>query len=186
MKEKRGEMTLSEKITYSTVLIRATRQNGLTSTGTGFIINLCKNTTNDTFVPLIITNWHVVENSVHTYFEFCLMDDDGSPIDEKAFSIAYDSRAWKHHPDPSMDLCCLPLAIALTDLDERNIKPFYIPLEPDLIPNYKTIKNLSAMEEITMVGYPIGLSDTYNHKPIIRRGITATHVKKIIKGKENF
>ena len=44
MKDIRDEMTLSEKITYSTVLIRATYSDGSYSTGTGFIINLCKNT----------------------------------------------------------------------------------------------------------------------------------------------
>lgn len=186
MQKKNNEISLSEKITYSTVLIRATYQNGSISTGTGFIINLCKNTTNNTVVPLIITNWHVVKDSAHTQFEFCMMNEDGDPIDEKAFSITYDSRAWRHHPDPNVDLCCLPLAVALTDLNKRKINPFYIPLEPELIPNNKTIQNMSAMEEIAMVGYPIGLSDIYNHKPIIRRGITATHIKKDYQGKREF
>lgn len=186
MRDNREEMSLSEKITYSTVLIRATYSNGSYSTGTGFIINLCKNKDTQTVVPLIITNWHVVAGSVHTQFEFCLMNDAGRPIDEKAYSIVYNSGAWMHHPDPTVDLCCLPLAIALTDLDSRNVKLFYIPLEPELIPNHKTIKSLSAMEEIAMVGYPIGLSDMHNHKPIIRRGITATHVKKDYQGKREF
>lgn len=42
------------------------------------------------------------------------------------------------------------------------------------------------MEDVVMIGYPIGLSDTYNHKPIIRRGITASHPKKITKEKRDL
>ena len=35
-----------------------------------------------------------------------------------------------------------------------------------------------------MVGYPIGLSDQYNHKPVIRRGITSSHPRKDYQGKK--
>ena len=35
-----------------------------------------------------------------------------------------------------------------------------------------------------MIGYPIGLSDQYNHKPIVRRGITASHPRKNYQGKK--
>lgn len=39
---------------------------------------------------------------------------------------------------------------------------------------------------LTDAGYPIGLSDIYNHKPIIRKGITASHPKKNYKGKDEI
>ena len=63
---------------------------------------------------------------------------------------------------------------------------FYIPLTPDLIPSMEEKETFSAMEDVVMVGYPIGLSDEYNHKPIIRKGITATHIKKEYQGKKEF
>ncbi|MFR6298982.1 MAG: hypothetical protein ACLUML_07155 [Acutalibacteraceae bacterium] len=69
---------------------------------------------------------------------------------------------------------------------KTDIKIFYIPLETDLIPTESKINELSAIEDIVMIGYPIGISDQYNHKPVIRRGITATHPKRIIKGKNIF
>jgi hypothetical protein len=34
---------------------------------------------------------------------------------------------------------------------------------------------LSAIEDVTMVGYPIGLWDKFNNLPIFRRGTTAFH-----------
>ena len=74
-------MTLAEKITYSTVLIRCDYSNGSSGSGTGFIINLCHNKETGTHVPVLITNNHVVENSVKTVFEFCKADENGNPLD---------------------------------------------------------------------------------------------------------
>lgn len=37
------------------------------------------------------------------------------------------------------------------------------------------LKDLSALEELVMVGYPIGLSDTRNNYPIFRKGYTSAH-----------
>lgn len=175
-------MSLSEKLTYSTVLIQCTYTDGSNGSGTGFIINICKK--ENTCIPVIITNNHVVENSIRTTFQFCMANDKGEPIDTEAQKIIYDGNAWIHHPDSSVDLCCLLLAEALTELKKSNTEVFYIPLETNLIPSHDNLAELSAMEDVVMVGYPIGLSDTYNHKPIIRRGITSSHPKKDYQGKK--
>jgi hypothetical protein len=37
-----------------------------------------------------------------------------------------------------------------------------------------------------MVGYPNGLWDTANNFPLIRRGVTATHIKNNYNGKSEF
>lgn len=180
------EMSLSEKLTYSTVLIKCKYANGTSGSGTGFIINLCPNSETKTCVPVIITNNHVVENSIETQFEFCLQDDDGNPLDNHSFNITYSGNAWIQHPNKDVDLRCLPFANILHELEKIKVKIFYIPLETNLIGKLGQFQNLSAMEEVVMIGYPIGLSDSYNHKPIIRKGITATHLKKNYQGKEEF
>ena len=177
-------MTLAEKITYSTVLIRCDYANGSSGSGTGFIINLCNDSKTGTCVPVLITNDHVVENSIRTVFEFCKADDDGNPLDTIPFSFTYGGNAWIHHPNKDVDLRCLFLAEALTKLKENNINIFYIPLGTDIIPTEQNLADLSAIEDVIMVGYPIGLSDTYNHKPIIRRGITSSHPRKDYQGKK--
>lgn len=179
-----NKMSLSEMITYSTVLIRCKYNNGMSGSGTGFIINLCSNKENHTCIPVLITNNHVVENSIQTVFEFCKADENGNPIDTDSFSLVYTGNAWIHHPNKEVDLRCLPLAEALNQLEKKEIRIFYIPLETELIPNKTLLNELSAMEDVVMVGYPIGLSDTYNHKPIIRRGITASHPGKDYQGKK--
>lgn len=180
-----NKMSLSEMITYSTVLIHCKYSNGESGSGTGFIIDLCPNKENNTCVPAIITNDHVVANSIETVFEFCCADENGKPIDDKSCKIILrGDNTWLHHPDSSVDLRCLGLADLLRELKKNNTKIFYIPLETNLIPKHKNLDELSAMEDVVMIGYPIGLSDTYNHKPIIRRGITASHPKKDYQGKK--
>lgn len=176
------QMSLTEQITYSTVLIRCQYSNGTSGSGTGFIINLCDDKETGKHVPVIITNNHVVENSIKTVFEFCKADKQGNPIDTEVLSIEYSGNRWIHHPDIKVDLRCLPLAEVLNELEKKTIKIFYISLETSLIPSANQIEELSAMEDVVMVGYPIGISDAYNHKPVIRKGITSTHPKNNFQG----
>lgn len=177
-------MTFSEMITYSTVLIKCQYTDGTSGSGTGFIINLCTDKEREQCVPVIITNNHVVENSIKTIFEFCKADDAGNPIDTESISFIYNGNEWIRHFDKDVDLRCLFLAEALNELRTRGINVFYIPLETNLIPNKEKLSEFSAIEDVVMVGYPIGLSDTYNHKPIVRRGITSSHPKKDYQGRK--
>lgn len=177
-------MTLSEMITYSTVLIRCDYEDGSSGSGTGFIINLCINKVTNTYVPVIITNKHVVENSKKTFFEFCKADENGDPLDTVSFLFRCTGNVWLHHPNKDVDLVCLFLAGPLNKLRETNTKIFYIPLETEIIPTEQRLAELSAIEDVVMVGYPIGLSDIYNHKPIIRRGITSSHPRKDYQGRK--
>ena len=43
------------------------------------------------------------------------------------------------------------------------------------IPSNEELIKLSTIEDIVMVGYPNGLWDKKNNRPIFRRGVTATH-----------
>ena len=179
------KMGLSELLTYSTVLIKSIYPNGSEGFGTGFIIDLCEDKENNTRVPVIITNNHVVDNSVQTIFEFCIQNEDGTPNNQETISFAWDGE-WKKHPNLSVDLCCLPIAPLLKGIEQLNKKAFYASLTTDLIPSQEQLFSMQAIEDIVMVGYPNAISDTYNHKPIIRKGITATHLKNDYKGKKTF
>lgn len=179
-----GKMSLSEMMTYSTVLINCKYSNGAVGCGTGFIIALCHNKETGDCIPVLVTNNHVVENSTETTFVFCKADAAGNPIDTESFKFTYQGNSWIHHPDKDVDLCCLPLGLALNELEKTDTKIYFIPLETAIIPSKEQLENLTAMEDVVMVGYPIGLSDTYNNKPIIRRGITSTHPKKDYQGKK--
>lgn len=48
---------------------------------------------------------------------------------------------------------------------------FYIGNDESILGSREKLEKLSALEEVTMVGYPIGLWDEKNNFPIFRRGI---------------
>lgn len=174
----------SDELTYSTVLIECTLSNGGISTGTGFILNLHDKDNNT--IPCVITNEHVVKDSIQTTFGFCKADKDGNPIDTASQTVSYLEQAWIRHPDQDVDLVCFPLNVFFNAFAAKNIKVYYTPLETDLIPDQETINDFMAMEDVVMVGYPIGLSDRYNNKPVIRKGITASHPRNNYQGKKEI
>jgi len=177
------EMTISEQLLYSTVKICCTYNDGNSGSGTGFIFNFCKNA--ELSIPCVVTNCHVIENASHIHFEFCKMDKQGNPNNLETIKYDSDGTQWIRHPS-GIDLCCLPIGAYLNFLRNRNIDVFYVALDIGLIPDEKTIEDLAAIEETIMVGYPIGIEDFYNHKPIIRKGITATHIKYNYQAKSEF
>lgn len=63
---------------------------------------------------------------------------------------------------------------------------FYIPLDVSLIPTDLALCDLFAIEDIIIVGYPNGIWDGINNKPIYRKGITATHPCFDYNGKKEF
>jgi len=173
-------------VTYSTVLLQCQYKDGTAGTGTGFIMNLCRDAESNCYFPVVITNKHVAKGSVKCVFGFCKADAAGMPIDNESFIFDLENSAWIEHPDPEVDLCCMPIGAQLNAIASSGIKLFYIPLETNLIPDRQEIDSLSAIEDVIMIGYPIGLSDTINHKPVIRKGITATHLKYDYQGKKQF
>jgi hypothetical protein len=67
-----------------------------------------------------------------------------------------------------------------------NTPIFLVTLGLDLIPEADDWNYFDAIEEVTMIGCPNGLSDEANNLPIVRRGITATSLGKLYNGKPEF
>lgn len=180
-------MQLSELLTYSTVLITCKLpEPNKYCTGTGFIMNLCIH--NSQCIPVIITNKHVIENSVSCEFTFCKRNSDNTPNNNEHITCqGGNANEWFMHPNADIDLCCLPIG-ALINNSVHDGKPliYYTALDTSLLPSQDDINNFSALEDVIMIGYPKGLSDNYNNKPILRKGITATHIKNDYQGRKEF
>ena len=178
------KMDISEQITYSTVLIRAVNKKKVCyRMGTGFIMLLCQNKETNHYVKVLITNKHVIEGSETTELELCKQGLDGAPIDTETVTFQFKSSAWIPHPEPSIDLCCVPIDY----FRFWNVTPgtgcYACFLQSSLIPTKERLEELYAFEEVLMIGYPEGVSDEYNHKPIARKGMTASHPNKDYCGK---
>jgi len=179
-------MTLSEQIQHSTIRIQTNLFGGEVSTGTGFFFKFLEKDTGEHF-PVIITNKHVIKDSTSGSFRFTIAKDGqpdyGNAID---YQIPNFQQHWIGHPDNDIDLCALPIGELLNEAKKVGNNFFYIPLDKTLIMSDEELKELSALEDITMVGYPNGIWDSVNNLPIMRRGVTATHPKMDYNGKEEF
>ena len=158
--------TISERLLYNTV-----RLEGLDgSSGTGFFFTF---QTKKGTVPVLITNKHVVnyEQNQEMRFHLHLGNDDG-PLDEN-YAVSFKS-FWNFHP--SQDLCFTfvnPLFEEVKRITGKSV--FFIPIEESLIYNQEKLLDLSALEEVVMIGYPIGLWDMIHNFPLFRKGYTGSH-----------
>jgi len=180
------QLAPSEMLTYSTVRIECRLADGGVSTGTGFFFRFLNRKT--THVPAIVTNKHVVAGTVEGAFKMHEAGSDGSPHPKDNLDVRLDQFAsrWIPHPDPNVDLCVLPAAPILREAETRGKRVFQISLYPSLIPSRQQLDELTAVEDILMIGYPNGIWDAANNMPIVRKGITATHPAKDYDGHTEF
>ena len=80
----------------------------------------------------------------------------------------------------------MPIAPIFKNLTNNGISFFYRNFDKSIIPTEEQMKELTAVEDVLMVGYPIGLWDEMNNYPIFRQGITATHPANDYNGKSEF
>ena len=176
----------SELLVYSTVRIECEYAGGVRGTGTGFFFAFARR--EKTFVPAIVTNKHVVEDALRGAFHIHLRDGSGMPSIQHSEQFAIDSfeASWIGHPDPTVDLCVMPIA-RLLEQSERNGRGLgFQPLEMALVPTDQEFAELTPLEEVLMIGYPNGIWDSRNNMPIFRRGVTATHPAIEYEGRREF
>lgn len=180
-------LSASEQLTYATVRIECTYANGTTGTGTGFFVRFLDEP-NGSHVPVVVTNKHVIRGAIRGKLILTTADEHKNPVDSKHFELALNDceKLWRMHPSDEVDLCALPIAEAHVQAHAQGVNLFYITLPKDVFASNEQIEDMEALEEIVMVGYPNGIWDSANNKPIFRRGITATHPKLDYCGKKEF
>lgn len=101
-------------------------------------------------------------------------------------TVAGFEQRWHGHPDSSVDLCVLPITTLLRKIEGEGSVPFFMPFEAEFLPSTEDLEGLSAVEDISMIGYPNGIWDSFNNMPVFRRGVTATHPHLDYAGKKEF
>lgn len=168
--------SISEQLLFSTVRIETRLETGLVGTGTGFFFDFIYG---EKRFPTIITNKHVIEGAKQGSFQV----HESATVDGKKrpsgnfFTIAINNfdGQWILHPDPKVDLCAMPFNPLRIEAEKIGKEIFNPSLDGSLIQTDTSLEQLSAVEEVLMFGYPIGLWDDKNNLPLIRRGITSTH-----------
>jgi hypothetical protein len=179
-------LTPSEQLTHSTTRIASWLPDGTAGTGTGFFYAFCQD--GERNVPAIVTNKHVVAGALRGHFSLTLRGADGGPLVGQHITIELDNFAgrWIHHPDAAVDLCAMPIAPLLREAEALQRSFFFISLDHKLLPSDEELRELGALEEILMIGYPNGIWDSINNMPILRRGVTATHPNLNYEGRREF
>jgi Trypsin-like peptidase domain len=176
-------------ISTCTVRIVGSRGGVSTSIGTGFLYAveapaLPSSSTDPTlrFVPLLVTNKHVVDGCDEISVQFTLaplnaaIGSDGQPVGKihEAFRMPV-AGVSVGHPNADVDLCGFPVAGFLNLFAARGMELRHHFLNPSYKPDPALRSILRAIEPIAMVGYPSGIWDSVNNAAIVRRGSTATH-----------
>ena len=170
-------MDIGEQLTFITVQITARDDAGNESVGTGFFYS--EPYVEGHSLTVVITNKHVIENTVSGRIRVHQRRDAVSKAipPESSRTVRFDpdwSSRWFMHPDPNIDLSAMPIGDVSARLAESGAKLFQVAFGPQHIPSDEDIKSLNSVEDILMVGYPIGLWDEAHNRPLIRRGITAS------------
>ena len=161
-------VTSTEQLLYSTIQISTD-----TGSGTGFFYLYRYD--NGKQVPIIVTNKHVIDNNPNISVTFSIHTGDMAKmvVDPESRSYKIFSH-WIFHP--TMDLCITEMnPIAQIVFASSGRYPFYYVIDPSILATNEKLLELSAVEDVLMVGYPIGLWDSLNNFPLFRRGITSSH-----------
>ncbi|MDO9382649.1 MAG: serine protease [Hyphomicrobiaceae bacterium] len=178
------DFTIAEQMLYSAVKLTSKKNGIATGTGTGFFVDFANN--GEQRVPCIVTNKHVIENADQVT-ALCHLADGAKPSGRfVTCTTPLTPQTVFNHPVPEVDLCAISFGPILSQANEAKTPVFVITLGLDLIPADDDWANYDAIEEVTMIGFPRGMSDEANNLPLVRRGITATSLGKRYNNKPEF
>lgn len=171
------------QIIFTTVPIWVEKSDGKMMVGTGFFY--LKKINDTTSIPFIVTNAHVVKDANKGYISLIKSQNQIPSLPEKVTAEIPGPMLMKY-VDSKDDLAIVPIGPILNQLSQSNINVFFRSIDQSIIPDEDTVSKLSAVEEITFIGYPSGIYDRKNNTPIVRRGITATPIWNNFDGKRTF
>lgn len=158
--------TVSEQMMFNTVKLVAS--DG--SSGTGFFYN---HIVDGKIYPTIITNKHVVRDNPREPMTFFLHLKSGEDEADGNHKVTF-TTDWIFHSNKDLCFCFVkPVFDAVRKQTGKEV--FYIANDERILATKEKLNELSALEELVMVGYPIGLWDEKNNFPIFRKGYTASH-----------
>lgn len=178
-------LTLAERLLYSTVKLTALKNGVALSTGTGFFMYFARS--KDHLFPAIVTNKHVVAGADEIVAICHLAEGDRPSGKFVTCKIGIsEPNSYIDHPESEIDLCAIPFGNIMNQASDAKMPIFVQYIDQDIIPDEGDWQYFDAMEEVTMIGCPNGIYDEVNNLPMARRGITASPLSKKYNGKEEF
>jgi len=176
---------IADQLVYSTVRILCSNSTEIAS-GTGFFM-LYENNPDAKYLA-VVTNKHVVAGYSAATIEMVAADGTGSPVDTSHINITLPDLQKKcvFHPNPDVDMCFIFIDAEMKALRHQGKNPYYRCIGKEMLLRPEDYNSLTAIEDIIMIGYPNGIVDGFNYKPVVRKGITATNLKLDYNGESVF
>lgn len=171
-----------QRLMYVTSLIEL--EDGDTATGFFYQFVLEDNVQ----VPLLITNWHVVDNttSIHAIINQVSLNDR-KPLIGKYYDLNIDclndDTVYKH-PNKNIDLAAVELRPYLQKVPKNTYFMNFLNENEKITAN--DLHRMHVMQDVVMVGYPNGIFDQTNKLPIFRKGVVATEPSVDYDGEKCF
>jgi S1-C subfamily serine protease len=176
---------ISTQLLYTTTPIIVENKDNTRTSGTGFIFNYSPPDQENSYIPLIVTNRHVIANAKRGIIQLVTRQGD-LPSKDNRVRVEFDADFFNAHVESNTDIAAAPIAPLFHQLEQKGVSLFYRAIDKTIIPTREQVEGLAAIEDITFVGYPSGIFDTYNANPIVRRGITATPVWNNFNNQKSF
>lgn len=176
---------IADQLVYSTVRIIC-RNASTISHGTGFFMR--QDLPDGTNINAIVTNNHVVDGYDYAEITLAGVCDDGKPDDKNHVTIAINNLQKKRisHFDKNIDICLLFVNEEIKASEKAGKPVYYRAIGTEMAMSLADSDTLTSIEDVIMIGYPNGIIDTYNNKPVVRKGITATGLKFDYNGTPDF
>lgn len=186
MTHPKNVLSTAEMLAHTTVRLECEKSDGSISVGTGFFYKCAEH--GQQHVPVIITNKHVIAGAIKGRFLLTMKDSNGKPKLGSVVPVVLDNfeSRWYLHPDKNIDLCAMPIAPLTREAESIHKPVYFVILDKSLIPSQEDLDSFDLLEDIVMVGYPIGLWDHVNNLPLFRKGSTASHPGIGWNGKREF
>lgn len=179
--------TPAEQLFFTTVYVSGWSSEGRSWTGTGFVYAV---PTDKGEAHFLVSNKHVFEGASRLEVRLLRKGSGDSPLWGETASaqwmVAEGEPVCASHPDPEVDVAVIPFGPVVNRLHRQGQTAFFRSFFPGHVPDAAKLQELDALEQVLFVGYPIGLYDTSNFTPIVRRGMTATPLQLDYQGKPAF
>ena len=139
-------------------------------------------------IPLLITNRHVVIGSDVAEVSISVVPKEQPSAKPSVLPVGFPrlQNLVMYHPDPHVDLAAIPLAAGLGVLHAKNLGFANIFVGDETIATDELLADCCAVEDLVMIGYPNGIWDSKNNRPIVRRAISATPIWEDYEGTAKF
>lgn len=173
-------MHLNDYVIKCTARVDAFSNENAIGKGTGFFCILAEKDGRQ--ICGLITNKHVVENANNVRILLSVQPPDGE-IKHSSFRIDINKSNLIPHPNPNIDACAIIVSPLLNTITQDGSVLVHTFVDHNTIAEPGTFSEILPMEEVTMIGYPIGLMDSANNGAIARRGIIASDPSKNYDGR---